>query len=394
MQKNTKNFGWGFTAGCFCLLLEFCWIYPLYTGSYEVFGTSSQDGVYYLAGGLLIGLLLAIIFALAIPRRVQEISAISAAIAFISATAATYASLFFIEIVEWITMVAIGASGTLLLVSTCYIHDIPRGNHAIVECLVTSVLFLTFNAWLVGTSWAFRHVGVACAAAILLISTVRIPSEATREVQVEPTSPLLSTLAGVQGVITIVSGTIFVIIAVSWIQSKGEHSLVQATMSDMFSYSGLMVAVCLSLVSIYDKARNQYMAPMAPRSDGLGLAIFAAASAFDACVVPLYLTNVGIADIDLKLFLFPGAIAIALFLPAVIILERASRRAHVMAIIVLVLLFAGVAFLSRSNYPSDWTPLGVVFAPIALAGTAIGVLWLVIKRPWKVARPTAEVGGQ
>ncbi len=394
MQENTKTGRTWFTAGRFCLLLEFCWIYPLYTGSYEIFGSSSVDGAYYLAGGLLIGLVLAIVFALTIPRRIQEISVVSAAITFISAILATYAGLFFFEIVEWISMVVLGAAGTLLLISTCYFHDVPRADHALVECLVTAVLFITFNAWLVGTSWAFRHVGIACAAAILLVSVVRMPSEAMRSAQAEPTSPLLSTLTGVQGAITIVSGSIFLIIALSLTQSRGEQSIVQATMSDMFLYSGLMFAVCLSIVTIHVKASSRRVPQVAPRSDWFGLAVFAASSVADACFVPLYLTNVGIAEIDIKLFLFPGAIAIALFLPAIIILERASRRVHVMAIITLVLLFAGVAFLSKSNYPSDWTPLGIVFAPIALAGTAFGVLWLAFMRPWKVARPVAEVGGR
>jgi hypothetical protein len=273
MEKNTMNGRAGLTAGRFCLLLEFCWIYPLYTGSYEIFGSSSVDGAYYLAGGLLIGLVIAIIFALAIPRRIHEISVTSAAVTFISAIVATYAGLFFIEIVEWISMVVLGAAGTLLLVSTCYLHDVPRGDHTIVECLVTAVLFTTFNAWLVGTSWAFRHVGISCAAAILLVSSVRMPSEAAQAVEKEPKTPLLSTLTGVQGVILIVSGSIFLIIALSWIQSNGEQSLVQATMCDIFLYSGLMFAVCLSLLFIYEKAKTRCVPPVAPRSDGLGLAI-------------------------------------------------------------------------------------------------------------------------
>ena len=384
MQKTTSDGGTGLTAGRMCLLLEFCWIYPFYTGSYVIFSSSSPDGAYYLAGGLVAGLILAIIFALAIPKKVQGISVASAAIAFASAIIATYASLFFIEIVEWISMVVLGTSGTLLFVSTCYL-DLPRGNRAIVEGLATAVLFLTFNAWLVGTSWAFRHVGIACAAAILLVSMVRLPTGAMRVGKVGAASPLLSTLAGIHGVIVLVSGTIFAIIALSWIQSNGEESLVQGTVSDTFVYSGLIVAVCLSLMSILNKARK------APRSDGLGLAIFTASSAFEICVMLLYLTNVGTTDIDVELFLFPGAIAIALVLLMAIILERTTRRTHVMAIVVLVLVFAGVAFMSNMNYPVDWTPLGIIVAPVALAGTAIGVLWLLIKRPWVVVNPATEV---
>nr|MDO8114627.1 hypothetical protein [Candidatus Sigynarchaeota archaeon] len=389
-----------------CIMMEFFCIYPWFFGGYEELNDPGQPILISLGIGIVLGIIIASVAAAFGRLNIRSLGSASAAITFVAAVLAVYASIFAITVLELACSAAIGAMGTVLLVSTNYTNSHGlisnqrlRDLHVLEAC--AAVLFLSFNAWLVGSSWSFRHVGIAFISGLLLVAFSYAKDIHVRDIKTIKSWSTKRTaeaiLLGIHALLLLVVGAAIGFVVVSRVKTTSLDMSFQGFLNQMLLIAAIGIAVITAGLVIFIVLEKE-SADIVKRKTFHQLAPVILMPASTVCLAIAGYTfwnSTGIDIMDVQTWIAVAGIAVALFFESMIILQQLTRKSFVTLILATVLIALGVLFVTDMKYPQDWMrypegwiPLKDIFTIVVLVAIATGIAWFAVSLLWKTKKST------
>ncbi len=357
------------------LLTEILCVLPWFVGIYEEIYTANQENIYYLGGGVLLGLVLGLFFLVQKRWKMPKARETVAWILWGGSLGGSYALIFQIGFLDSIfeSLIGFGLIIVLLWYPGSKPSPEPGGNDS--PKLTSGIMiaaggFLFLNGWLALVNWAFQFLGVFFVACLNLYGLYalrdvgKIPIESPKMAPPTKRPFGISTISNFKLLIFFLVSAIVTLTTFAGVRDDKIKETQPEFLASLFIIAAVGVGsmAVLGIFGAKSRARKVLL------FTGLGL--------ITLCEFAFYTTgSIDLVWISVQL-LIAGA-TLGAILAEILLFREPSRKTTGLSIILMILLFAGVLLLSDLAYPDEWAPLQMPGLVLAIIGGGISIFQII-----------------